>query len=163
MNHAAPALLQALEASGAGTAIRQSVWLYPFANVAHVVAVLVFAGAVAAMDVRLLGGFSGSDAGNVLRNARRVSLGAFAVIAITGSMLFLAEASHVALNPVFQTKLLLIALALLNVLLFELAFSRRIAELPPHMPMPFSARASAFVSLGTWLAVAACGRSIAYF
>lgn len=163
MNNAAPALLQALEASGAGTAIRQSVWLYPVANVGHVLAVLVFAGAVAAMDVRLLGGFRGSDVREVLRRARRVSLGAFAAIAVIGSMLFLAEASHLALNPIFQTKLLLIALALLNVLVFELVFGQRLAGLAPGMPMPAAVRASAFLSLATWLAVAACGRSIAYF
>ncbi len=58
MDHAAPALFQALEASGLGAAIRQSAWLYPFANIGHVVAVVTFFAAVAVMDVRLLGAFS---------------------------------------------------------------------------------------------------------
>jgi hypothetical protein len=40
MNHAAPAIFQALEASWFGAGIRQSVWLYPLANVTHVVAVV---------------------------------------------------------------------------------------------------------------------------
>ena len=163
MDHAAPAVFQALEASGFGAFIRQSIWVYPIANVAHVLSVLVFGGAVAIMDVRLMGGFSGAAPGDVLRGARRAALGAFAAIALTGSMLFTAEASHLALNPVFQTKVLLIGLGLLNVLIFELAFGRTVAHFPPRMPLPSAIRASAFVSLATWIAVAACGRSIAYF
>lgn len=163
MNADAPAVLQALEASGFGAAIRQSLWIYPFANVGHVIAVIVFAGAVAIMDVRLMGGLAATDPAQVLRSARLVAVAAFVAIAITGSLLFTAEASHVALNPVFQTKVLLIGLALLNVLAFELLFGRSLARTPARMPLPAAARASAFVSLATWIAVAACGRSIAYF
>jgi hypothetical protein len=110
-----------------------------------------------------MGGFSGSAVRDVLRGGRRVALVAFLFIALTGSMLFSAEASHLAINPVFQTKVLLIGLALLNVVAFELFFARRLREFAPRMPMPASARASGFASLATWLAVAACGRSIAYF
>ena len=163
MDHAAPAVFQALEASGFGAAIRQSVWLYPLANVGHVVAVVSFFAAVAVMDVRLLGAFSGTAPGVVIRNARRAAVAAFVLVATTGAMLFTAEASHLALNPVFQTKAILVALGLGNVLAFELAFGRRVAGLPPAAHIPASARTSAAVSLALWLAVVACGRSIAYF
>jgi hypothetical protein len=163
MDHAAPAVFQALEASGFGAAIRQSVWLYPFANVGHVVAVVTFFAAVAVMDVRLLGAFSATAPGIVIRNARRVALTAFLAVAATGSMLFTAEASHLALNPVFRVKAVLVAFGLLNVLAFELAFGRRIADMAPGMALPPVTRISAAASLGLWLAVVACGRSIAYF
>jgi hypothetical protein len=159
----APAIFQALEASDFGAFIRQAVWVYPAANVAHVLCVLMFAGAVAAMDVRLMGGFSGSDVREVLRGGRKAAVLAFLGVALSGGVLFTAEASHLALNWVFQTKVLLIALALLNAIMFELIFARRLREFAPRMPMPASAKASGFVSLATWLAVAACGRSIAYF
>jgi hypothetical protein len=163
MEHAAPAVFQALEASGFGAAIRQSVWLYPLANVGHVLAVVSFFAAVAVMDVRLLGAFSGTAPGVVIRNARRAAVTAFGLLAATGAMLFTAEASHLALNPVFQIKAVLVALGLANVLGFELVFGRRVAGLPPGAVIPASARTSAAVSLALWLAVVACGRSIAYF
>jgi hypothetical protein len=163
MDHSAPAVFQALEASGFGAAIRQSIWLYPVANVGHVVAVVTFFATVAVMDLRLLGAFSATAPGIVIRNARRAAVAAFIAVAITGSMLFTAEASHLALNPVFQTKVILILLGLANVLLFEFMFGRRVAEFPPGAPLPAAARASATASLGLWLAVVACGRSIAYF
>ena len=54
MTDAAPAIFVALEQSGFAAAIRQSLWLYPAANVGHIVSLTFFAGAVAVMDVRLL-------------------------------------------------------------------------------------------------------------
>lgn len=163
MEQHAPAVLQALEASALGAAIRQSTWVYGSANVAHVAAVVVFAGAVAIMDVRLLGAFAAIPAGQVLRQVRRVAVAAFCAILLSGAVLFIAEASHVALNPVFQIKVVLIGLALINVLVFEVAFRRQLAEIPPQTPLPARVRTSAFVSLACWFAAAVCGRSIAYF
>jgi hypothetical protein len=58
---------------------------------------------------------------------------------------------------------ILILLGLANVLLFEFCFGRRAAEFPANTPLPAIARASAAASLALWLAVVACGRSIAYF
>ena len=43
----APQFLIALEQSGLGAAIRQSTWAYPAANVGHILALTLFAGAVA--------------------------------------------------------------------------------------------------------------------
>jgi hypothetical protein len=163
MVDAAPQIFQALEASDFAAFIRQAVWVYPLANVAHVLSVIVFAGAVAVIDVRLMGGLSGAPVRDVLRGGRKAAVLAFLGVAASGGVLFSAEASHLALNWVFQTKMLLIALALLNVIVFELIFARRLREFAPRMPMPASAKASAFVSFATWIAVAACGRSIAYF
>jgi len=64
---------------------------------------------------------------------------------------------------VFLLKMALIGLALLNVLVFELTLRRSLLTVPPGTPLPPAARLSGILSLGLWLAVAACGRSIAYF
>src|SRR5262245_25658663 len=100
----APQLLIALEQSALGAAIRQSVWAYPVANVAHIVALTLFAGAVAIMDLRLLGAFSATPAVAVVRPARGVAMLGLLLMAASGLMLFTAEASHVAMNAVFQIK-----------------------------------------------------------
>ena len=52
MTDQAPAIFVALEASSFAAAIRQSLWLYPAANVGHIIALVFFAGSVAVMDVR---------------------------------------------------------------------------------------------------------------
>lgn len=163
MEHGAPAIFQALEASGISAAIRQHPLIYPLANIGHVLAVVMFAGAVAVLDVRLIGAFPETRAADVLRGARHFAVAAFVGIAITGSVLFLAEASHLVLNRMFQIKMLLVLAALANVLIFERVFYRRLDDLPPGAAMPPRARASAMISLACWLTVAALGRSIAYF
>src|SRR5437588_845887 len=70
MTEAAPAIFVALEGSSFAAAIRQSLWLYPAANVGHIVSLFVFAGAVAVMDVRLLGGFAATAPARLIGRAR---------------------------------------------------------------------------------------------
>jgi hypothetical protein len=163
MTGEAPAIFVALEQSGFAAAIRQSLWLYPAANVGHIIFLTMFAGSLAVMDVRLLGGLGAVAPGVLLTQARRFALAALAGMAITGFVLFSAEASHVSLNPVFQLKMALLAAGLANVAIYEFGAKRLIATLTPGAPLPPRARVLGILSLGIWLAVAICGRSIAYF
>ena len=163
MEHDAPAIFVALEQSGLGAAIRQSVWLYPAANVGHIVSLVVFAGAVAVMDVRLIGGFAATAPARVIGRARSFAIAGFALMVVTGFMLFTAEASHLAVNPVFQLKVALIGAALANLAIYEFGAKHAVAKLPAGVMMPARAKVAGMLSLGIWIAVAACGRSIAYF
>src|SRR5262245_32430790 len=146
MTEDAPAILIALEQSGFGAAIRQSVWAYPAANICHIVALVVFAGAVAVMDLRLLGAFAATVPAQVVLPARRAVIAALSIQVATGFLLFTAEASHVSLNPVFQTKVALIALALLNALAVRGALGRALAATPANKPMPLRVRLAAAAS-----------------
>jgi uncharacterized membrane protein len=159
----APAIFVALEQSGFSASIRQSAWLYPTANVGHIIFLVVFAGALAVMDVRLLGGLAATDPGATLARARRIAIAALAGMALTGFVLFAAEAGHLARNPVFRLKLVLVGAGILNVAIYELWARRAVEGLPAGAPMPAAAKTAGFVSITTWIAVAACGRSIAYF
>jgi hypothetical protein len=163
MTDAAPAIFVALESSGLGAAIRQSSWAYMTANVGHIVSLLVFFSAVAIMDLRMAGFFAATAPGKILHGARTVAIAGFAGLLLTGSVLFTAEASHVVLNKVFLIKLALIALRLGNIAIFEYFTAPQIKGLPPHAVLPSAARTAGIVSLVTWVAVAICGRSIAYF
>lgn len=156
-------ILAAIEHSWIGVAARESVWLYPAVNVGHILALTVFAASVAMMDARLLGAFREVAPGRFLRRVRLLAAGAFAVMLLTGSVLFIAEATHVAQNRVFQVKLGLIALALLNALVFELRIANGVRALPAGAPSPAFAKISALLSLSLWFCVAAAGRLIAYF
>ena len=163
MTEAAPAIFVALEQSGFAAAIRQSPWLYPAANVGHIVFLTMFAGAIAVMDVRLLGGLSATTPAPLLARTRSVALAALAGMAVTGSLLFSADASHLSLNPVFQLKALLFAAGLINVAIYELWAKPAVEHLAPGASMPKRAKVTGVFSLAIWITVAACGRSIAYF
>ena len=159
----APQFLVALEQSGLALAIRQSTWAYPAANVGHIVALTLFAGSVAIMDMRLLGAFAAAPPAAVVRPARRMAMLGLALMALTGFMLFAAEASHVATNGVFQVKAGLIALGILNALLIAGPALSKIADMPAGAALPARVRLAAVASLLIWVSVAACGRLIAYF
>jgi hypothetical protein len=90
-------------------------------------------------------------------------LAALAGMAVTGSLLFSAEASHLALNPVFQLKAVLFAAGLINVAIYEFWARRTVEHIAAGAAMPARAKVTGALSLVIWIAVAACGRSIAYF
>jgi hypothetical protein len=163
MTDAAPAIFVALEQSGFAAAIRQSRWLYPAANVGHIISLIFFVTAVAVMDVRLLGGLAATAPGRLLARVRNVAVAAFSGMAVTGFMLLSAEASHLVLNPVFQLKAALVAAGLVNIAIYEICAKGMVQDLTPGTPMPPRAKIAGALSLAIWLGVAACGRSIAYF
>jgi len=163
MTGEAPAIFVALEESGFGAAVRQSAWLFPVGNVGHILALMVFAGAIAVMDVRLIGGLAATAPARVLTRARSVAIAALILQVATGFILFTADASHVIINPVFQIKLALIGAGLVNLAVFEFGVKRKVVKLSPGVAMPASAKVAGLLSIAIWIAVAACGRSIAYF
>lgn len=163
MTDAAPAIFAALEGSAFAAMIRQSPFAYMIANVAHILSLMVFFGAVAVMDLRLAGAFAATSPENVLRRARIfIGLGFLGLVA-SGVLLFSAEASHVVLNPVFQIKVGLIVLGVLNAVSFEIFVRPKVKGIAPLTPLPNAARFAGIASIAIWLAVAACGRLIAYF
>jgi hypothetical protein len=64
---------------------------------------------------------------------------------------------------VFQFKLALIALGLLNIAWFEFFTAPKVRKTKPLKALPQAAKTAGIVSLVVWLIVAACGRTIAYF
>jgi hypothetical protein len=150
------AFLAALQASALADAMRNSVFLYPLANVLHILGALTFFAAVAAMDVRVLSHAPLPGTRAFINRVRPVAVAGLAVQLVTGVMLLAPEATHIGHNPAFQVKVAAILLGLLNVAILEILIRR--SEI-----VSAGARASAVASLGFWLATATAGRLIAYF
>ena len=151
-------LLQALEASGFAAAMRGSLFLYPLANVVHILAMLVFFAAVAAMDIRVFRAATVANARAFIDRVRPVAIGAFLFQLGSGIMLLAPEASHVWMNTVFRVKLVAIAIGLGNVLILEFLIRR-----PGRETVGGGVRGAAALSLAAWLTTATLGRLIAYF
>lgn len=151
-------ILAAVEASAFGATMRRSVWLFPVANVLHVLGAMVFFALVAAMDVVVLRR-TVARARVVISRLRPIAFMGLLVQIVTGIMLFAPEASHIGVNPAFQLKLVAIVLALINVAVLEMILRSAAAD----RATPNLARSAAAASLLFWLSVAALGRLIAYF
>ena len=140
----------------------RSAWGWPIAESLHFIGLSLLLGAIGVFDLRLLG------------VARRIpivalhrlipwGLGGFAINAITGSMFLMTEPDQYVYNPSFHFKLLFMACAGLNALMFYLIPYRQIRRLPPGANAPPAARIVAAVSLTMWLAVIVSGRMLTFY
>ena len=150
------ALLAAYEASALGAAARGTVWLYPGANLLHVLGACLLLGAVAVFDIAVLRRNLSAPA--IGRIALPVAATGLVLQGVTGLVLFAAEATTMATNPAFLAKMAALAVGVGNLALFHHRFGRamRLGETPA------GAGALAAVSLGAWTIAVLAGRGIAY-
>jgi hypothetical protein len=101
--------------------------LYPAVEILHIFGFVVLVGSILALDLRLLGlgrAIPIQPTAQLLLPVSRLGL----LLAISmGFLLFSADAAHVVRNPAFQTKLLLIAAALVNIVIAHVGPWRRVA------------------------------------
>ena len=81
---------------------------------------------------------------------------------VSGSLLFSSEAVKMYHSPAFRIKMLLLALAGLNALIFHRTIYRDVAHWDPASVVPARARLAGLLSLVFWIAIIAAGRAIAY-
>ena len=151
----------ALQNSAPGLFIRHSTWIYPTANVLHVLGVGLFVGAIVAFDLRLLGfGRKWLSAEAASRLLTPLIVVGVLLIVPAGLTLFTADAGPLAANRILQIKLALAALGVVNGVLFRLYWSDHLRRWD-RKPPPFG-QAQALLSIVIWLTVPTLGRLIAY-
>lgn len=150
--------LQGLEFSTLGFAARGSLWLYPLANLTHVVGASLLVGAVLVFDLLLLRSRF-ELAAAISPVALGVSATGLALLLLSGPVMFSAEAAAFGRNPVFIAKMVLIVVGFANLAIYHCARKRALL----HPPVPPRARWHAGVSAGVWILAVIAGRSIAYF
>lgn len=159
---AAPGWAAALEASGLGLFMRQSLSAYPAANLGHLLGLTLLVGPIVLFDLRMLGaGRRSVSVEAAWRLLIPVAVAGFFVLLATGPLMFAADARSLAGSPILIAKLALAALGVANALLFRALWRGRLGgwdDSPPAL-----GRAQAIASLALWLVVAALGRLIAYF
>jgi len=154
---------QVLQNSALGTAIRESDWYYALLNVTHVLALMVAAGSLLFFDLRLLGfGLKRTPVSEAAARLLPWTWRGFAAMAVSGGLLICAEAERLYFNTSFRVKLVCMALAGLNVLIFHVTIYRRVGEWDRAEPTPLQARIAGAASLFLWLAMLVAGRMIGY-
>jgi hypothetical protein len=152
----------AIEASGLGQAMRQSLWLYPSVETLHLVGLALLFGSIAVLDLRLLGLGKQIPATRLAGHVLPWTAASFVLIVPSGLAMFTAHASDFIGNPVFAIKMGLIFAAGINAAIFHTATFRTAAAWDVGVPPPAGARAAGALSLLLWVSVIACGRLLAY-
>lgn len=154
---------ESIEYSSLGTTIAESTWMFPTIETVHVIALVTVIGTIALVDLRLVG-----VKGHALRVSQLAkdtlpwTWGAFALAAITGSLLWISKASSYMDNPWFLAKLAMLALAGLNMMYFHLTTWRTVDHWELDPSFPSEAKIAGWLSLVFWLAVVFCGRMIGF-
>src|SRR5262249_21748680 len=114
-------------------------------------------------DLRLLGVASRNrPVTRLIREVLPVTWSAFAVAALTGGTLFTSNAVEYAKNFPFQMKMVLMALAGLNMLAFHFVTYRSVATWDEAARPPPAARLAGACSITLWLGIVAFGRWIGF-
>jgi hypothetical protein len=160
-HQADPSIFLTLQESALGHLMRSSPALYPAVEILHIIGFVVLVGSILALDLRLLGLGRAIAIKPMAQLLLPLSRAGFLLAISMGFLLFSADASHVVKNPAFQTKLLLLAAALVNIVVAHAGPRRHIERWPDEASG--GAKATALVSLVLWLGVICAGRLIAYF
>ncbi len=138
-------------------------WIIPLVQTIHILAISIVLSSVGMLDLRLMGvaGRRVTISGMAERFLPWI-WGALVVLAFSGTILIVGEPDRSLLNGAFQLKMALLATVIVVTVLFQHTVRRNAAFWDLSPARKRSARLTATVSLALWLAIAVCGRLIAY-
>ena len=155
--------LQAIQDSDAAQAFLGSRYLYPAVESAHVLGLALSVGLLAIVDLRLIGALMRRQpVSDSLDAFRPWMIAGFALMFVTGAILFCPEAANLYVYSLFRLKMLFTVAALANALSFEFGIGRRAHTWSDPLRPPAAARLAGFASLTSWSLVILFGRWIAY-
>ena len=141
-------ILQNLHNNPLALTIRENELLFPWLETLHVLAITLVLGSIALVDLRLIGVRSlDRPISKISKELLPITWCAFVIAAISGAILFSSNAIGYSQNFYFLSKLFLLALAGINMVVFQL---------------PLQARLAGLVSITLWIAIVICGRWIGF-
>ncbi len=135
---------------------------FPYVESAHVVCLALVAGSILVVDARLIG-FASRQLRFTYVSDQLLpwTWGAFIGAAITGGLLFAANATSYAANIPFRIKMVLLVLAGINMMYFQFVTYRGVGSWDVGRPAP-AARAAGLISISLWCAIIGFGRWIGF-
>jgi hypothetical protein len=155
--------LKAVEAWSLASRIRQSLYLFPFTEASHVIGLALVFGTILVIDLRLLGVASAHrPLKRMESDILKWTWGAFALTALTGGLMFITNAQVYYHNFYFRMKMVLLVLAGVNLLVFELTTASRMRRADASAAPPIAGKAAAVLSLVLWVSIIFMGRLIGF-
>ena len=152
-----------LDSQSWSTAIHESIYLYAWIETTHVITLMVFLGMLFVIDLRMLGAiFPKVPASIIAQRLDKPMMIGFAMMLITGFLLYYAIPVRTTQSLWFRIKVVLLIVAGINAFLFraKMQASSSSWDLDPIPPKRI--RVGAMLSLVLWAGVVITGRTIAY-
>lgn len=141
----------ALEGLWLAQAMKHSAWLYPTVETMHIWGISMLFGSVVIMDLRVLGLGNKLNVSDLSRLGIAVAVIGFSLAVLTGSLMFVAQASELISSRLFILKMCMIFLLLANAVIL------RVRTIDNGM-----SKIQALLSLAGWASVIGMGRWLAY-
>lgn len=136
---------------------------FPFLESIHVIAAAMVVGSILMVDLRLLGlAATRYPITTLSKELVPWSWGAFVIATITGLGMFITRAASHVVNPAFQWKIVLLALAGANMAYFHFRVYRQIAQWDTNIATPFQLKMIGSMSLFLWAGVMLAGRWVGH-
>tara|TARA_B100001179_G_C18569320_1_gene394346 strand:- start:423 stop:995 length:573 start_codon:yes stop_codon:yes gene_type:complete len=144
-------------------ALRESLYLYPWIESAHVLSISLFVGTLIFIELRLIGlSFLTLSISELNSKILPISIFGFCLMTLTGALLFYAIPVRTYQSIFFRIKILLIILAGINAFLFHRQMYKEGDSWDEGEFIPSNVKIKAVVSLVLWIFVIISGRMIAY-
>ena len=155
--------LEWLYQTGFSAALRETTWAEPIFESVHVLTLTLFLGFSVLLDLRLLGVIlRRKRVSEVLAQLNPLLIAGFAVMIVTGVLLFCGDPAAFYSTTFFRVKMIMLVLAGINVLIFNRTVGRRVEEWDQAASTPMGAKVAAILSLVLLVGIIAAGRGIAY-
>jgi hypothetical protein len=144
--------------------IRESILAFPVIEGLHLLGISVSAGLIAVSDLRMMGLILKKEsASDVFHQLIPWITAGFAMMIVTGSLLFISEPVKCYENISFRFKVLFLFVAGINILIFHSSnVYRKMNEWECAENPPRAAKLAGWVSLISWGIVIIVGRTTAY-
>ncbi|SFI42852.1 hypothetical protein [Albimonas pacifica] len=136
-------------------AMRSGRWLYAWVSAAHVAGLALLVGAIAPLDLRLIGLRRDLPLAPLAALLVPAAATGLALALVSGALLFLAAPADYAAQPLFWGKLALVALGAGSALAMHLGPGLALAS-------PASLRRAGAISLACWAPALVAGRMLAF-
>lgn len=162
-----PGFVHALQLTSLGSYMRGDTpvgeWAFPIVETLHVMSLATVYGTIAMVDTRLLGIASrGTRVSKLTDELLPWTWIAFLLAVLTGSLMFISKADTYWNNFEARCKFLCMALAGVNMMVYQFGLHRSVAKWDTSLPPPLGARMAGALSLTLWTGVIFFGRWIGF-
>ena len=155
------ALVVWLKSTAISHAMTTSRILWPICETLHFIGLALLIGGAGLIDLRLMGFFKSIPLSAVMRWRKWAVLG-LTINVVTGSLFFIGEPGQYINNVAWYFKLLFLAVALINIAVFETTQGRKMLTVAAGQDTPISFKVVGAVSMGSWFLVLYFGRMLPF-
>jgi hypothetical protein len=155
------AIVDWLKATSLSQYISMSPVLWPVMEMLHFIGLALLIGGAGLIDLRLMG-FMKSVPVSAVMQVRKWAVLGIVINVVTGTLFFIGAPGQYIDNSAWYYKLLFLAVAIVNIVIFETRQGKRMLALAAGQETPASFKIAGAVSMGSWLMVLYFGRMLPF-